>query len=169
VRVVSVPVLMISPAASGGASGCVESRRARWPKRGERASQHDLAEAAVDDRVTLSQDHFHPGQPRLQIGQPVDRHRAAEDQAAMQAIERNGVLEARFPARPVALDDLHRMSDPFDRREQVGVARGAGRAAQLEADLGLDAGLTQTLQSHCGPIVVDSIKVRSYTVPQIGS
>ncbi len=158
-----VPVLTISPAASGGDSFCCARISTRNASESSGAVEHVGAGTLVDDLVALAQRHFQERQRGGEAGNPADLGPACR---------RSAGRAARCPAMQSARVIFHsgwwhctismecaihsmdsRIAAGFLACKDKRLGRCGRRRLQLEADLRLDARLLQAGQGNRGAVV----------------
>ena len=137
---VRVPVVTISPACSGSASGSAASVSTRKAQGAERAAENERAAALLHLRAVAPQadgeaaERLGPGGAVLAERVPrADRERAVEGEGGRRLGEREA------PARIDRLHELEAVGDPADAAEEGGVAHSGRRGGgDAEDDLRLD-------------------------------
>ena len=144
---VSVPVVTISPAASGGLSGSAASRSTRC-RNAETGPSRTFAARPRSTRVPLRCSSISRRASRAP-SRCGECHGMANSyqQRAVQAAGCDGVGRLELPAGKSRLHDLETMGDPFDAAQQrVFVHAGNGGCRKSEHDFRLDARLGEVCQ-----------------------
>ena len=124
------------------------------PQGGERTAEHIGADAAIGEALALEQPRFGEGQFFHQPRDIIHLDGSPHNQPAMQPVVGRAIRDRDLPVGVVALDDLHRMRDPFDAGKELGNIARLWWTMQLEADLRLDARLREPLEPHFGAIAL---------------